>query len=387
MTSNAPSGARRPSLPAGTRLLPASLLQLPTGQLVLPAATISLLHAHEVHTVSDLMSLPARVFGTGGWLSAGDAAALQQALARVLRQGLGSCDPTASQDAYRDCCDELLGGLDTDERLLVTDLIGLQAPPLSRLDAARQRSLPLHELEDRAELALARLHQTAPALLGRLRYEVGRDLASGAGLLPLHAAGDGSLLHLIGEGSKDALLGARLVAFCFPREFALHHDLLCGVSPRTLRRLVRELPRLLPPQRLPLPVAALEAELAAAQIPAPRGLLVHLLRLELRLEVAPDACGIDVVVPDPRSPSTRLVDLLLDLGRPTQLDELVYAYRDRFRRASRRRIEQRLHRNPAFVLLSPTLWSLRRWHLEELEAIAPLVDRVAGRHPAGRGAR
>lgn len=377
MSRTRQSRPRRPALPAGTRLLPAALLQLPVAQLALPAAATALLHEHAVQSVGDLLALPARAFAADGWFDADHAEAVQRALGRVLREGLASRDPTAPLDAYRDFRDELLGCLDADERQLVTELVGFDGPPLSRLDAARKRTLSVHTFEDRAEQARARLHQTAPALLGRLRYEIGRDLAAGSGLLAADAVGDGSLLQLIAGGSDDPLLGARLVAFCFPREFALHRDQLVGVSPRTLRRLLRELPRLLPPQRLPLPVAALEAELAAAQIPAPRGLLVHLLRLELRVEIAPDADGIDVVVPDPRSPSTRLVDLLLDLGRPTQLDELVYAYRDRFRRASRRRIEQRLRRNPAFVLLSPTLWSLRRWHLEELEAVAPLVDRVA----------
>lgn len=379
MTGRRQHKPRRPSLPAGTRLLPAALLQLPIARLPLPAALGTRLGEHDLQTVSDLLALPARVFAADGWLSADDAEAVQRALARLFREGLASCDPSAPLTAFRDLCDELFGCLDGDERELVTELIGVGAPPVPRLQAARRRSLSPHTLEDRAEQARAHLHQSAPALLGRLRYEVGRDLAAGAGVLVPRAAVDGSLLQVLATGGADPLLGARLVAFCFPREFALHRDLLCASSPRTLRRLLRELPRLVPAHRLPLPVAVLEAELAAADTPVPRGLLVHLLRLELRMEIAPDADGVDVVVPDPRSPSTRLVDLLLDLGRPTQLDELVYAYRERFRRTSRRRTEQRLRRNPAFVLLGPLSWSLRRWHLEELEAVAPLADRVARR--------
>lgn len=370
---------RTPSLPSAARLLPAALLQVPIARLALPEATATLLLQHDVSTVHELLSLPARAYSRKSWFAVAHVEAVQRALAQLLREGLATCDPTATRDALRDLRDELLGCLSDDERRLVTDLVGFDAPPLSRLDAALQRALPVHVLEERTEQARARLHQTAPALLGRLRYEVGRDLAAGGGMLADGPVDNGSLLQVIAEGSRDPLLGARLVAFCFPREFSLHRDALCGVAPRTLRRLLRELPRLVPPQRLPLPVDTLEQELAAAQAPAPRGLLVHLLRVELRVEVGPDADGVLVVVPDPRSPSTRLVDLLLDLGRPTQLDELVYAYRDRHRRASRRRTEQRLRRNPVFVMLGPNLWSLRRWHAEELDAVAPLVDRVARR--------
>lgn len=379
MTDSSKPRRRTPSLPAAARLLPAGLLQVPIGRLVLPAALAAALQQHDVQTTGDLLALPARTFGPNGWLAADDAEALQRSLGRLLREGLATCDPIATADAYRDLRDELLGCLDEDERCLVAELIGLDAPPVSRLDAAHQRTMSLQALEDRTEQARARVHQTASALLGRLRYEVGRDIAAGHGLLPAGSTSDGSLLQLVANGSNDPLLGARLVSFFFPREFVLHREILCGTAPRTLRRLLRQLPMLVPPQRLPLSVTTLEQELAAEQVSVPRGLLVHLLRVELRVEIEADGEGTDVIVPDPRSASTRLVDLLLDLGRPTQLDELVYAFRDRFRRASRRRIEQRLRSNPAFVLLGPTLWSLRRWHLEELEAVAPLVDRVARR--------
>jgi len=289
---------RTPSLPSAARLLPAALLQVPIARLALPEATATLLLQHDVATVHDLLSLPARTYSRNSWFAVAHVEAVQRALAQLLREGLATCDPTATRDAFRDLRDELLGCLSDDERLLVTDLVGFDAPPLSRLDAALQRALPVHVLEERTEQARARLHQTAPALLGRLRYEVGRDLAAGGGMLADGPEDNGSLLQVIAEGSRDPLLGARLVAFCFPREFSLHREALCGVAPRTLRRLLRELPRLVPPQRLPLPVATLEEELAAVQAPAPRGLLVHLLRIELRVEIGPDADGVLVVIHD-----------------------------------------------------------------------------------------
>ncbi len=372
-----------PPTPAAARLLPASLLQLPIGQLALPAAAATLLAQHQLRTVGELLALPPGALGRRGWFTGEAVAAVQRALTHVLREGLAACASLAPADGWRDLRDELFGCLGADERQLVAELVGLDAPPLPRLDAARRRGLTVPALEERTEQARARLHQTAPALLGRLRYELGRDVAAGDGVLPADRPCPGSLLRVVAEGSGDARLGARLAAFCFPREFALHGDSLCGIAPRVLRRLLRALPGLVPPQRLPVPVAALEADLASEHLAVPRGLLVHLLRVEHRLEVEAGDDGAAVVVPDPRSASARLVELLLDLGRPTQFDELVYAYRERFRRAPRRRIAQRLRRNPAFVQLGPTTWSLRRWHQADLAAVAPLVDRVARQIAAG----
>ncbi|MBX3461632.1 MAG: hypothetical protein KF830_00535 [Planctomycetes bacterium] len=376
------SPRRRPPT-AAARLLPESLLDLPLAQLELSAEVAASLQEHGLRRIADLLDLPAGAFGRRGWFHAAAVGEVQRALGHRLRRGLAQATAAAADVGHDGLRDELLAGLDPDQRQLVCELTGLGAAPLSRLAAARRRSLAVPELEDRAEQARARLHQTAPALLGRLRYEVGRDLASGDGVLPATRLVQGSLLQVLAAGSGDARLGPRLVAFCFPREFTLHGDCLCALPARYLRRLVRALPELLPPQRLPLPVAALQAELQGANLPLPRGLLLHLLRTELRLEVENAADGRETIVADPRSPSARLVDLLLDLARPTPLDELVYAYRERFRRASRRRIEQRLRQNPAFVQLGPSLWSLRRWHLDELANVAPLVDRVARQVAAG----
>jgi hypothetical protein len=99
----------------------------------------------------------------------------------------------------------------------------------------------------------------------------------------------------------------------------------------------------------------------------------------LRLTIQNGGDGGDRIVPDPRSPAARLADLLHEVGSPMRLDDLVYAYRERFRRASRHGIEQRLRSDQAFVMLGPEMWSLRRWHELELQAIAPLVDRMARR--------
>ena len=377
MTTQRKPRRRAAPVPSAVRVLPAGLLQFAVERLPLPAEVAASLQQHGVATVQDLVRLPAAAFHKRGWFRPEHVDAVRRALAAIVRDGIAACDPDAAAGAFRDLRDELLGCLGAEERALVVELVGFEGPPVPRLDLARRRGLSAQALEDRAEQVRGRLHQTAPALLGRLRYEVGRDLANAGGVLPGTAASAGSLLQLIAEGSGHPLLGARLCAFCFPRDVTLHRDQLCAIAPRALRRLLRALPRIVSPHRLPLPVATVEDELAGEQLAAPRELLRHLLRAELRLEIGTGDDGEPAVVPDPRGPSARLVDLLLDFGKPAQLDDVVYAYRDRFRRASRRRIEQRLLQNPVFVQLGPTTWSLRRWHKAELDAVEPLVDRVA----------
>jgi len=82
-------------------------------------------------------------------------------------------------------------------------------------------------------------------------------------------------------------------------------------------------------------------------------------------------------VPDPRSPTLRLAGVLLEMGGPTTFEELFYAYRERYRRAHRDRLRQRLRRDSTFLQTGPDLWSVRSWHASELDALMPLADQIA----------
>ncbi|MBL9079165.1 MAG: hypothetical protein JNL08_16805 [Planctomycetes bacterium] len=385
MSEPAQPRRRQAPVPSAVRLLPTSLLQLRCERLALPTATAQKLAQRGITDLEQLLRVPASAFGKRGWCTADDAEAIRHALATVVRDGTAADEAAAEAFAFRGLQDELFGGLQPDERALVVDLVGFAAPPRSRIEAARRLGVSPQTFDDRAERARAHLHQTAPALLGRLRYELGRDLDAAGGLAPADRTTTGTLAEQLARGSGDALLPARLATFCFPLELALHRDHLCATGTRTLRRLLRALPRIVQPHRLPLSLATVERELASDQVEVPRNLVAHALRTELRLELGHGDDGEPTIVPDPRGLAARLVDLMLDLGGPTQLDDLVYAYRDRFRRASRRRIAQRLHQNPMFLQLGPATWSLRRWHKDELAAVEPLVDRVARRVAAGQG--
>jgi hypothetical protein len=359
-------------------LLPASLLLCPVQHLTIDEPLAASLRAHGVATVGDLLTLPDPVFEPGAWLGPTGRDDLRAALARLLHAGLGRLEPPASDD-WPALQGQLLAALGPEDRDVLRELIGFAGHPTSLPEIARRTGLDLRTIEERADSIRLQLHERAPSLLCRLRHEAGRELQSFLGLTDGQQAAQGSLLQTMARGTGDPAAPLRLCAFCFPHDFHVHDSRLVALSGRRFRQLDRQIRRLVPPHRLPLPIDTLLAELAATRTEAPRGVVRHLLRTTLHAGIELDPERGEIAVPDPRSPAARLQDLLAECGQPTSLDELVYAYRERFHRARRTAIEAHLRTDPAFVLLGPDTWSLRSWHLEELAAVAPLVDKAARR--------
>ena len=59
------------------------------------------------------------------------------------------------------------------------------------------------------------------------------------------------------------------------------------------------------------------------------------------------------------------------------LQDLVFAYRERYRRVTPSRIEQCVRRDPTFVLTARDTIGLRCWFVVEIQAAAELADRTA----------
>lgn len=382
MKKRKPRPTTRTASRAGVRLLPLALLELPITQLALSADLAERLAARSLANVGDLLALPARAFGRSGWFGAADVAAVNDAITAALPRILAPAATATTAAASANTApllDQLLEPLDEAERTLFRLVVGENGKTPPRTAIARTLHVSLHELDDRIRLVRARLHERLPALLTRLRYEIGHELQAFDGVLdPAHAAED-SLLRVFAAQGGDPLLGARVAVFCFPREFHVHRGLLCNLAPRRFRRLLRLLPRIVRPHRLPMAIDALRLELASENLEVPRGLLLHLLKKDLRVAITQDPTAGEMAVPDPRSAQKRLVDILLEAGKPMQLDDLVFAWRERFRRASRTRIAERLRGSPLFVMLGPETWSLRDRHAKELLAATPVADRIAKR--------
>lgn len=363
-------------------LLPACLLQLELRHLQVPTELAATLRAGGLDTVGDLLALPASDFAAGAALGPRAAEALRAALEPLLLTGLRDLVPaTAATPAvtWLRLQDQLLAPLAEDERHLLRDVLGIGVPPLSLTAIARRDDRDLRAIEDLAAGIRTRLHEAPAAGIDRLRAELEREFRAFDGVVDDQHLAIGSVLHTVARGANDPQLALRLAAFCFPQDVHLHGARLVAVSPRRFRRLERQLRGLVVPHRLPLAIDALLADLATRQVDAPRGVVLHLLRSVLHVNIEIDGERGEVAVPDPRSPAARLADLLAEVGHPMPLEDLVFAYRERYRSASRPGIVQRLRRDPTFVMVGPDTWSLRAWHEQDLLAVAPLVDQAARR--------
>ncbi|MCA8950587.1 MAG: hypothetical protein KDE27_13870 [Planctomycetes bacterium] len=367
------------------QLLPVQLLRLPIDDLGLPSVVAETIRDHELTTVGDLLGISAPHAET--WLDRAAVDAVRQAIANAIERGLPKQAASVAFDPldWPSLQAHLLLALDDGQRALLRALIGIDEAPVTLVHYARRSGLDLRTADALAERTRTRLHERSRALLPRLRQELDLELRTFDGLVDPHRIARNTMLATMATANVDPHFPIRLAAFCFPHEYVLHQGMLLGTSPRGLRRLVTNLRTTVARYRLPMPLATLVAELEDGRRPLPLGLVTHLLRTELRLSFAIHESG-EVVVPDPRSPASRLAEILEEDGGSMQLTDLIFAYRDRYRRVTPRRLEQVLRREPAFVLVGPERFALRRWHEEELEAAALVADRAV-RHVCAEGGK
>ncbi|MFO1077831.1 MAG: hypothetical protein U1E73_08910 [Planctomycetota bacterium] len=356
------------------QLLPQRLLAYPLAGSV-PGPALALLAARGITTFGELLTGACSEPLT--WLPADARAAVRAALDGVLARGLTEAapdrpfDPTdwPSQQAH------LLLPLDDAQRALLRAVLGIDQAPTSAAAHARATHTDLRSVEGLLEHTRRRLHERAQPLLSHLRAELKLALAEHDGVLDPGQIRSGTMLGTMAD-ANDPQFGLRLAAFCFPHEYHLHEGRLYIGARKTFRRLVDLVRATVARHRLPLPLDELLAEIEADRKGLPRGFLVHVLRTELRLSVAHED-GTDVIVPDARTTAARLVAVLEEDGRPLSLTDLVFAYRERYRRATPSRIEQCVRRDPTFVLVGRDVVALRRWFVVEIQAAAELADRTA----------
>ncbi|MCB9877262.1 MAG: hypothetical protein H6835_06625 [Planctomycetes bacterium] len=349
------------------RVLPATLWELPLTALRLPSEVTEALAGRGFLTVGDAL--------VRSGLDDAESAPLRAALTRALDDGLRQFSSAASDD-WPSLRAQLLGPLDDAGRRLLTAAVGLEDAPRPR--PALQSLLPSGaSLDEELARVRTRLLQHCPALLGRLRDEVEADLRAFDGvLMPQHAAA-GTLVQVLRDAGADPLLGLRLAAFCLPHDCHLHRGVLHGTAPRSFRELLRSLPSLVPQHRLPLAIDAIASQLYDLGVDVPHGVLLHVLRTELRVAIELDGVHGEMAVPDPRTPAARLVEILQECGAEAALDDLVFGYRERFRFASKQRLLRQLRGNSAFLQVGDERWALRQWHEQELAALQPLVEQTA----------
>lgn len=362
--------------PSAVPLLPGPVRQVSLGRIGLPADLLPRFEELGCTTVGHAFTLPAGLFEEGRELGPAAALAVRTALDQVFRPALElleAADPTSQVD-WPTLRGRLLAPLEPDEREWLCQRTGL---------GARGRAAPPHRPTDgsrgRDEAVRARLEERSPSLLRRLHQEILRELEAGEGLVRADRLAVGTLLHVAARGSGDPGLPLRLAAFCWPDELHVHAGCLTALPGRSWHRLVHRVRALTGPQKLPRPLEELRQHLRASVDPVPRGLLVHVLTEICHLRVQIDAERGELVLPQQRAPGARLAALLLEEGRPTPLEDLVFHYRERYRSARRYRLLLHLRRDPQFLEIGRGIWSLRTWHEDEVEAARRRAEEVVER--------
>lgn len=358
------------------RLLPTTLWELPLSQLRLEGNLAEQFAARGLFTVGDALELPPSAWREGGAITPDEETDLHAALQRALADGLRQFNATGADD-WPTIRAQLLGPLDDIGRRIMVAAVGIDEPVQSR--PALLQLLGESQLDECLHHIRTTLMEHSSSLMRRMHAELEREFAAFDGVLhPTHAAA-GSVASIVSEACDDPELGLRLLAFCLPHRCHMHRSALHGLAPRLFRNLLRTLPQLVPQHLLPVPIDTLLIQLSDRGCEVPRGVLIQVLRTELRTAVELDDDLGEVAVPDPRTPAARLTEILNEFGQPTTLVDLVFAYRERFRFASEQRLLRQLSSSDAFVRVSRNSWALRQWHETALTECSELVDRVARR--------
>jgi hypothetical protein len=373
-------GAGPPTTTA-TILLPPSLLTAPLGQLGLDGEPLRQLHELGCTTLQHALQLPARSWSPDGVLGPAGASAVRSALEGHLRLTSSTAEAPRTEAPldWPSLQEHLLAPLAPADRELVCQFVGLGAPPRRLADIGRDRGLDLPAVRAAARAASRQLHGQAATLLARLRAEIERELLAFEGIVTGEYLAPGTMLHALAKASGNRATPLRLCALCFPDDFHLRDGYLSTVPRRRFRRFVARLRRATAARCLPLPLTTLTQDLARIVDPVPRGLLLHLLRRQRRVAVQIDPQRGELVTSNSHSVPRRLLGILQEAAQPQRLDDLVFAYRERYRTARATRILHWLRRDQAFVEVGPGAWSLRAWHAGELDAARQLAGQVAAR--------
>jgi hypothetical protein len=369
----------RPVTSALRLLLPQTLLELNLGKVALNPALVRRLADRGCTTFGHVFALPQHVFAQEGELGGQASEDIRHCLEQFFRCALEHVDtlPVEGEIDYPTLKGRLLAPLGDADRELLCQVVGIGATPRTLAEIAIARDFSIDQVNKLADTARWRLHERAPSLLVRMRFEITRELDAFEGVVTGDHLAPRTLAHTMAKATGDRQLPLRLLAFCYPREFHLHDGCLTSLQPRQFRRFLRRLKQLTAPQRLPAPVERLVEQLQQIVDPVPRGLLLLLLRTTCNLKIHIDAKAGEIATRSTRSSSVRLRDILQEEGRPLVLEDLVFHYRDRFRHARQARLITTLRRDPLFLEVGPRCWSLRSWHQDELEAAAHIADGIA----------
>lgn len=271
--------------------------------------------------------------------------------------------------------EHVLACLDAGDRDLLAARVGLHgSKPQSLAALAGAPGARAEELAAKEATCRARILERCPAVVQAWRDAVAQELAVQGGIVRADRLGPGPLARL-GRTARDTHLPLRLLAFLFPTDLHLVGDALATLDRVTCRRIVHALARLR--ARLPLALPRVKKALRRAGLPpVPAGLLHWLLHQDAQFEIVFHAQRGEVLRRRRGTVGDRIEHVLRGAGGALALSELLFRYRDRYRRARRSRLLDNLWAETRFVEIGHDVWDLRERHVDQAELIEAEAARV-----------
>jgi hypothetical protein len=262
---------------------------------------------------------------------------------------------------------------------LLRHLVGYHCRPAPLRSLALRWGVDIEDLRRRERALRATLFEVADGPIATLRAELTADLAAFDGLVGSMHLAAGSVARQLGRRLGDEELPLRLAAFLFDGRFHLVDGLLCDRRPTEIKRIRDRIKLALRGDGVHLPCTLqwLSERVEDDLGPVPGALVEHVLtrRLGLTLRIHPRK-GI-VVARRRVATAERIETILRERTEPTSLDDIVFSHRDRFGSGARSELVTALRADGRFLELGPQLWSLRPFHVDELELLRGEAERVA----------
>ncbi len=267
--------------------------------------------------------------------------------------------------------------LGRDNRNVLDRVLGLGRRPSPLAQAASALRIPLAEARERLERARSAMLRYEPAAIELWAKELEANLAALGGVVTPTNLTAGSALRAATRASRDPFLPLRVVTFLRPDVGHTHGDFVCRLDEAAITRVLDALRARIAGTDAALRLADLRSALPEELSPADGdGLLLHLLRHRLHRTLRFDGPSGEVLLRAVRGLADRVEAILETERTPLSTDDLLFHYRDRHGRGRRRRLEDALRGDSRFLQIGRETWSLRSWHLDELELLRPEAERI-----------
>ncbi len=373
--------------PALLTLLPSNLLEVPIARLFLPDEVVTACENLDIRTISQLVT---RAEELSPVIGADGVAALRDEIGRLVERGATRFldDAHDHGESFRAFFARLSSvGRDHEDRDRLRRRLGIGCTAETRWQLATKAKTTEDEVAEWEHGFVSAAHATYGRMLERLRQEIVTELETFEGVLTGHQLAPATILRSAALSAGDPDLPLRVASFLFPSEFH-HHDTY--LSTRTVEQndeLIQLIRRLCRTSMLPRSVDDVRAAIHDAGFEVPHDLVCHVARTHLHRSVQIDPLHGEMITVQARTVADRLQQLIEDRAGPTPLDELLFDYREQFRRSRRGVLRDHLRGDERFLEVGVDLWSLRDRHLDELDIarveasrIRDVICEAGGRH-------